>query len=364
MDRVSVYLDRSFFSAKKRIIAEYGNLKATTFLYDSGVHGLLIENEKGYLITLPYQGQQIWDCSFLGRNLTMKSMFSEPVPTTEYLKSYGAFLIHCGVSAIGNPSEHDNHPLHGELPNAKYENVYIQFGEDEKGKFMTLGGKYHHCIAFERNYIAEPQIKVYENTSIIDVSMSIENIKKTDMELMYMMHINFRPIDNSELIYTADYNPDKVMVYAEMSAPEESNTEALKLYNYINRLIKNPELHHILDPELPYDPEIVFIIQYNEDENGDAHTIQLHTDGYASYVSHKPSQLKYGVRWIARTKDEDAIGIVLPSTAGHRGYTREKELGNVEILPAGKKVTYNVKLGILNPEEAKNMKNKIEMLNS
>ena len=78
-----------------------------------------------------------------------------------------------------------------------------------------------------------------------------------------MMHINFRPIDNSELIHTADYNPDKVMVYAEMSAPEESNTEALKLYNYINRLIKIQNYIHS-DPELPYDPEIVFIIQYKK----------------------------------------------------------------------------------------------------
>ena len=33
---------------------------------------------------------------------------------------------------------------------------------------------------------------------------------------------------------------------------------------------------------------------------------------YADYVSHKPSQLKYGVRWICRTKDEDAMGLVLP----------------------------------------------------
>ena len=28
----------------------------------------------------------------------------------------------------------------------------------------------------------------------------------------------------------------------------------------------------------------------------------------------------------------------VPATAGHRGYTTEKELGNVEILPAGEKV--------------------------
>ena len=63
--------------------------------------------------------------------------------------------------------------------------TFIYNLEKMRKEIHDLRWKYHHCIAFERNYIAEPQIKVYENTSIIDVSMSIENIKKTDMELMY-----------------------------------------------------------------------------------------------------------------------------------------------------------------------------------
>lgn len=360
---ITINLDKSFFSQRERIFAENGKLKASLFLFDSGVHGLKIENELGHIVTLPYIGQQIWDCSFLDRNLTMKSMFTEPVANVDYLQSYGAFFLHCGATAMGVPSNKDSHPLHGELPNAEYNKAWLKIGEDEKGKYIALGGQYHHCIAFNTNYTATPGIKVYENSSIIDISMVIENHKKTDMELMYMMHINFKPVDNSEIIYTADYTPEKVMVHANLPSHMQTDSDSAKLIKYLNDLKTKPELHHALDPELPYDPEVVLIIKYNEDENGEAHSMQLHPDGYASYVSHRPSELKYGVRWIARTKDEDALGLVLPATAGHRGYTTEKELGNVEILPAGEKVEYHARVGILNPDQSEKMKKKILALN-
>ncbi|HHU48977.1 MAG: DUF4432 family protein [Caldicoprobacterales bacterium] len=361
---VAINLDRSFFFHREKVFAEHSKLKASLFLYDSGVQGLRIENELGHIIALPYQGQQIWDCCFLGRNLTMKSMFTDPVPNVGYLQSYGAFLLHCGATAMGVPSKTDTHPLHGELPNAVYERAWLEIGEDEKGKYISLRGQYRHCIAFNINYTATPSIKVYENSSIIDVSMSIKNNRKTDMDLMYMMHINFKPVDHSEILYTADYTPEKVMVHADLPAHMQSDSDSSKLIKYLNDLKTKPELHHVVDPGLPYDPEVVLIIKYNEDENGNAHSMQLHPDGYASYVSHRPSELKYGVRWIARTKDEDAMGLVLPATAGHRGYTTEKELGNLEILPAGEIVEYHVKTGILNPSESEEMKKKILTLNN
>ena len=94
---VAINLDRSFFFHREKVFAEHSKLKASLFLYDSGVQGLRIENELGHIIALPYQGQQIWDCCFLGRNLTMKSMFTDPVPNVGYLQSYGAFLLHCGA---------------------------------------------------------------------------------------------------------------------------------------------------------------------------------------------------------------------------------------------------------------------------
>ena len=101
------------------------------------------------------------------------------------------------------------------------------------------------------------------------------------------------------------------------------------------------------------------ICKYDADENGDAHTMQLLPDGFACYVSHKPSELPFGVRWIARTEDEDALGMVLPATAQHMGYLYCKEKGLEKYLQPGEALTYHITTGILSPEDSDAMKNKI-----
>ena len=117
----TINLDKSFFSEKEKVLVVNEGICASTFLFDSGVHGLRIKNNCGDVVILPYQGQQIWSCNFHGHELAMKSMFSEPVATREFLRTYGGFLLHCGATAMGVPSEKDKHPLHGELPNAPYQ---------------------------------------------------------------------------------------------------------------------------------------------------------------------------------------------------------------------------------------------------
>ena len=43
----------------------------------------------------------------------------------------------------------------------------------------------------------------------------------------------------------------------------------------------------------------------------------LHPDGTADYIRHQPQELDHGVRWICRTPDQDALGMVLPETPKH-----------------------------------------------
>ena len=112
---------------------------------------LRLQNELGELVLLPFQGQQIWSAAFGGRNLTMKSMFDQPRPTRNYLETYGGFLLHCGVTAMGVPAGGDTHPLHGELPNAPYQKAWLVAGEDERA-LPGLGGEYQHTVAFNINY--------------------------------------------------------------------------------------------------------------------------------------------------------------------------------------------------------------------
>ena len=147
-------------------LVQHGELSASTFRFASGVCGLRLGNERGELVLLPFQGQQIWSALFDGRELTMSSMFDEPHPTRDFLATFGGFLLHCGVTTLGGPSPRGIDPLHGELPNAPYQLAHIIVGEDDRGPYIALGGQYRHTIAFSCNYAAEPLEKLYAGCAL------------------------------------------------------------------------------------------------------------------------------------------------------------------------------------------------------
>ena len=83
-----------------------------------------------------------------------------------------------------------------------------------------------------------------------------------------------------------------------------------------------------------------------------AHTLQLHPDGSADYIRHRPDQLPVGVRWICRTPDQDALGLNLPATAEPKGYTAEKAKGYVKELAGGGEWRCEYVMGALNAGKA------------
>jgi hypothetical protein len=351
-----VHLNPSQFGERERQLVAHGSLSASTFTYDSGVRALRLRNELGEAVTLPFQGQQIWSLQFLGRELTMKSMFDGPRLTQDYLNNYGGFLLHCGLTAMGVPTAEDSHPLHGELPNAPYQQAWVVAGEDERGAYLSLGGQYRHTVAFNHNYVARPLLTMRAGSSLLEMAFEMTNLKHTEMELMYLAHINFRPITGARLLYTAQADPEHVRV--RRSIPSHVHTKP-GYREFLDELQRNPALHHVLTPDLNFDPEAVLTIDYMADQDGWAHTMQLHPDGNADYVSHRPQQLNKGVRWICRTPDQDAIGIVLPATAEPEGYSAEKAKGNVKAVPAGGSWQAQFKMGALTGEQAAKMQTSI-----
>lgn len=342
-------LQADFFSGQERMLLDYGSLAASVFRYASGVCAVRLRNEVGELIVLPFQGQQIWSAQFLGRDLTMRSMFREPQPTRDYLANYGGFLLHCGATAMGTPSAQDTHPLHGELPNAPYQSATLQFGEDEQGAYLAVGGRYQHTIAFSYNYVAEPLVKLYAGSSLLRLSMHITNLAHTEMPLMYLAHINFRPVDQGRLIYSALPTPEHVRVRRGIP----SHIKVKPGYReFVEELAEHPENHHVLKPGLAFDPEVVFFIDYLADDEGWAHSLQAHPDGSADYVRHRPEELNKGVRWICRTPDQDALGIVLPGTAEPEGYLAEMVKGNVRQLGPNEVFACQYEAGVLSAKEA------------
>ena len=354
----TIHLHKNQFSELEKPLAEFGGLHASTFLYSSGVHGIRLKNELGQMIVLPFQGQQIWHLEFYGRTLTMKTMFDVPY-NAPYLQTYGAFLIHCGATAMGVPGPDDTHPLHGELPNAPYQTAQLLIGEDARGRYMAITGLYQHTVAFAYNYMAKPCVKLYENSSQFRVQFELENLKNSSMDFMYMSHVNFRPVDHGELKYSAKVSSQTVRVRT--SIP--SHVKPPKGYGeFLEQLAANPSLHHKLEPELGFDPEVVFFIDYLADKDGWAHSLQIHPNGVSDYIAHKPSELDHGVRWISRTPDQDCLGIVLPSTAEPEGFSAEKAKGNIKTLSPHSKFSFSLEIGALEETQTKQIAAQIEAL--
>ncbi len=355
----TIFLQEAMFGPNERTLVEADTLEASIFRYESGVAAVRLSNELGELVLLPFQGQQIWSASFRGRNITMRSMFDQPRATRNYLETYGGFLLHCGFTSMGVPAAGDTHPLHGELPNAPYDRAFLVIGRDERGSYIGLGGSYQHTVAFSFNYRAEPLVKLYAGSSLFTIDLAITNLKRTPMEYLYMAHANFRPVDNGRLVYSAQCTPATVRVRTSIPSHVRPGPQYAA---FLGELSEHPERHNVLKPGLAFDPEVVFFIDYAADGDGWAHTMQVHPDGSADYISHRPAELDKGVRWICRTPDQDALGMVLPSTAEPEGFSAEKAKGNVKLLGPGETYSCAMVAGVLTVDEARAMENKISAI--
>jgi hypothetical protein len=322
-DSVSINLPSDTVMEAMPVLASYRDLTASTFRFSTGVLALRIANEVGWIDLLPYQGQQIWDAQFYDRRLTMNSIFSEPQLRPNYLESYGAFLIHCGATAMGRPSSGDAHPLHGELPNARYQSPRLQVGNDELGAYMSLTSIYHHRVAFNYYYRAQPTVTLRSASGRLSVDMTIQNLRQSPMDMMYMLHINFLPIDGAELI-------DSISGAA-------------------------PVRRAVLNYGRTVDPELVLDLAGGVNAEGWSHAVQLLPDGSADFVSHRPGELDHALRWLVRNGDEQALGLSPPATAQVEGYTSEKAKGHVKSLSPDARFHCTVKFGALTSTDAEEL---------
>jgi len=361
MKPTRIELKRSFFGERPGLLLEYSDFKATAFRYTTGICGLHVQNSHFDFVLLPFYGQQLWKMKIDGKEVTMKSIFEEPEDTDDFSLTYGGFLIHCGMTAMGNPSVDDTHPLHGELSGAAYKNAYLETGEDEKGRYLAAGGTYDYKNGLEYNYSACPRLVIYEGESVAHVSMTLRNKRCQPMEFMYMCHINWLPQDGGKLIYSAAKDKEHIKVFQEDFGLPPEREETLQAYT--RRLMENPLIGDVLDSKTQvYDPEICTCISYQTDEFGYAHSMLVLPDEYAYYIRFETEYLPNGLRWVARTGDEDAIGFALPTTGNHLGQTYAKEHGLMKEVPAKGNVILNYDFGLLNPNETVNMKHQIESL--
>ena len=339
------------FTDAETVLVSHEGLTASVFRYPTGVKGLRISNELGHISLLPFQGQQIWDATFSGRLLTMASIFTGPYPTQDYLSTYGAFFLHCGVLGMGNPGPTDVHPLNGELPNAPYDEASLLVGDDEHGPYMALTGSYRCAKAFSHNYVAHPTVTLHAARSRVRLDMTIRNLSRKNLDFMYLAHINFRPVDGSVLLDTAGKGGESVRVI-------DDDLDAATLA----KMRADPLRHRFIESGARYDPELVLGLELLAGADGLAHAMQLHPTGTADFVSYRPAEFDHAVRWISRSDDRDALGLLLPATAEPDGYLAEKAKGNVKSLPAYAEVRFSLEFGALDAHDATALRNTITEL--
>ena len=345
-------LQRSFFTDRENKLLEYGEFDIKAFKYASGVEALEVKNSACSFIFLPFLGQQIWHFCAGGRDLAMKTNIKEPVFPKYYLENYGGFLYHCGIISMGNPDI--DHPHHGEIPNEIYDSAYIGCGEDEGGKFITLGGELVHETAFVRGYRFRPEIKIYEGTALFKINVEIENTRPYVLDYMYLCHINFAPIDGAELITSAKHDAEHIKIYNTVQDPA--------LLDYIARLEKDLTIMNKVGAAgQVYDPELCFGIKYESDENNRAYTMQ-YADNGACYVSHPVDYLPYSIRWISRTLGEQSMGMVLPATGEHLGYQNAVDKGQLKHIEPMGKISFYMEAGFIDTAKADAVKAKIAEL--
>jgi hypothetical protein len=192
-------------------------------------------------------------------------------------------------------------------------------------------------------------VKLHTGSSLFTVSFELTNLKRSPMELMYLAHVNFRPVDGGRLAYSAKADPQHVRVRRSIPSHIHPSPDYLE---FLEELARDPTRHHLLEAGLAFDPEVAFFIDYLADEQGWAHTLQVHPDGSADYLAHRPDELAKAVRWICRTPDQDALGLVLPGTAEPEGYNAEKAKGNIAVVVADGSFRCELSTGCLPPQEA------------
>jgi len=344
---VRIHLCPALFGERERPLLEVPGLTCSAFRFDSGVHALRIRNARGEIVVLPFRGQQVWRAAFDGRELAMRSMFEQPGRSTDYLRTYGAFFLHCGLTGLGAPGPQDSHPLHGELPNAAFDEARLEF--DPASQTLWVRGCYRHTVAFATDYRAEAQVGIQRDAALLEIGLEVHNLKHTLMDLMYLGHANFRPVDGARLVYNAPYTPQAVRV--RRSIPDHI-TPAPGYAELLQALADDPQAHHRLQAGVAYDPEVVFAIDMAPGADGWTHALQVHPDGSADYASHRPDQAPRTVRWLCRTADQDALGLSFPATSGVEGYHAEKAAGRYVALAGGAAWRVDMRFGALTPAEA------------
>lgn len=341
--RIPLY--RALFGEQEKTLLQSADFKVSAWAYPSGVLALSLENSRGRLVVLPYQGQMIWSAVFDGCDLTMTNLFDQPRPSPTVIGTYGCFMFHSGLLRNGCPAPADDHALHGEMPCAPMDTAWLEIDDG----WLRLGGEYEYAQGFGDRYRARPSVTLRAGSALFDIAMDVTNLAGKPMDLMYMAHMNYAYVDGGRFVEPLDMESLRLR----SSVPDHVKpTPAWSAY--MAQLAVYPEQLTQLDQPALYDPEIVFFFDgVGTDALGQAHFLLDHPGGEAFYTRYRPEQFSHAARWILHNPDQQVAAFVLPSTCEPEGYNAEKAKGNVRALAAGASAAFSVTTGYLSARERK-----------
>ncbi|SDU94480.1 aldose 1-epimerase family protein [Pseudomonas mucidolens] len=339
--RIPLY--RALFGEQQKLLLQSADFKVSAWTYPSGVLALSLENSRGRLVVLPYQGQMIWSAVFDGCDLTMSNLFDQPRPSPTVIGTYGCFMFHSGLLRNGCPAPADDHALHGEMPCAAMDSAWLEVGAG----FLRLGGEYEYAQGFGDRYRAQPSVTLRTGCALFDIGMNVTNLAGKPMDLMYMAHMNYAYVEGGRFV--EPFGMQRLRLRS--SVPDHVKpTPAWSAY--MAQLAEHPaQLARLEQPAL-YDPEIVFFFdEVGTDAEGQAHFLLDHPDGTAFYTRYRPEQFEHAARWILHNPDQQVAAFVLPATCEPEGYNAEKAKGNLRSLAAGASTAFSVTTGYLSVPE-------------
>jgi hypothetical protein len=350
---MKIYLRQSFFSEKEKTLLENDRFKVSIFNFASGVEAVRIRTMLWEMVWLPFLGQQIWDFSVNGQSIKMVSPVSTPSQGVPFTQNYGALFLHCGISGMGNPAPRDSHPLHGELPDAPFQDAWVIF----EGDCLVLGGNYAYRNTHGICYDFSPQIVLDHQKSWFSIKCSLTNNRQKSMPYQYLAHINLLPGYDDQIISTAVLTPKNVEIRKNPPLEEKAANAYESFFKYQS---DNPiDLNSIKASHI-YDPEMVLWFSKDKPISDKwCYTLLQKNKTEALFVGYNPETLDHAIRWIFITSEMQAAGIMLPATSETEGFMKETEKGNIKFLQPEASVCFEFQTGKIIDDELLSLKAKL-----
>ncbi|MGR5130834.1 aldose 1-epimerase family protein [Vibrio alfacsensis] len=331
----TIPLYKEQFSKERALLLRSDDFEVHAFQYNSGVHALEIKNSQGHLVVLPFMGQMIWDAEFLDTNLCMKNMFSEPKQAKTIVETYGCFAFHAGMIRMGCPTPQDDHVLHGEMPCASMDSVWLEVSPNK----VVIKGSYEYVMGFGDHYLATPSVHLEKDSSLFDIQMSVKNLASVNMPLQYMCHINAAYFENAVMTQNL---PDEAFALRESVPAHVQPTQQWLAYN--ESLKTSAPLAVLEQPEM-HDPEVVYCLD-DISRFTERAVFKMDIGGKHLVTEFNTNEFNSATRWILCNGDQQVAAYVIPATCRPEGFLAAKEKGTLIYLAPNEERCFHVRTGI------------------